>query len=1141
MITNEDYVPLHAHGETSFLDGRARHSEMVDHAVAQGHTAISLTDHDEVNGHISMWNLTQAAGIKFIPGSEARWLHSVDESRQYSTRGYDSSHIILLAENNEGLKNLWTLSSLAYEPANFYGKPQLHPDLMRQYASGLWASDGCGLTRFAEYVEEDKLEEARQEWAVLLDIFGDHFYSELHTFQFIDSDVRPLSPEEQVINNKITRMNQAKVMFAREMGVPLVVVNDSHYAPESDWEQHRLVWKMNTGKSKKGDQVEGNVHAADWMMNVDEIKKWMGVHGVPTSTIEEAIKNTRWIADQCNVEIKPTLSMPRLYETDAEDSAAFQRTCEEGFKRFILDRGLPEDVYRPRLEREMALIVDKDMAGYFNVVGDYVMKARVGSYIKYLPGMGGSKPRPCVCGPGRGSGGGSLVNYVLGITSLDPIKYDLSFERFINPDRPDYPDIDVDFQKSHRKDLIGYMRARYGEDKVVAIGTKSKSGPAKTLQDLCVAMKIPYAKSIAMSKLIRKVDFSDTHDYEADPDYEPPTWAEIIDILGGELAPYVAEFPRLFEMVEKMVGLSRQAGVHAAGIVALTEPYLGRVPTRRKGGKADAPIATQFDMNEVAWLGGVKDDFLSNKGLDVLAMARDMVYERHGVWLDYDGFIPVPEGCPPDKVVTFDDEQYNDPAIWDQIDKGYTAGIFQINTPSGTKQAMRFKPRGIRDLADLVAINRPGVLRVPGLLQSYLARRHGEEPVTYDHPLLEPILRRTMGILVYQEDLVEACLVLAGFTKGQGETLRKAIGKKKLDLMKSFEDRFMQGCLANTAFTSQGGNRNLAERIWRSMMASASYAFNRAHSTGYAMQANQEIWVKHYYFDEFVTSCLAVYGEDVMKDGSKKSLVFIRECRRLKKPILPPDVNQSGARFTLTDDGIRYGLVDLKGVGDTVMPDILGKRPYADLQDYLDRTAKNKGWKRGVVDNLIKIGAFDWTGQTRSDMLDQYYYHQARHEIAEKKRGEISREETDKIVFAKWRASPENYPRYKFDRDDVIREIELDLVGTYITKNPMEPYIEMIDAECIAHPSEFDDYDTGQRFVVGGQLTRVHEHMQRNNKKMAFITVRWNEEDFEFLAFADSYAPARPLLQIGAPVACEVQKLDGDSANLLSVCRLDTL
>ncbi|QZE10507.1 DnaE-like DNA polymerase III alpha [Mycobacterium phage ScoobyDoobyDoo] len=1134
-VTNADYVPLHTHGDTSFLDGRARHDEIVDRAVELGHVATSITDHDEVNGHINMARLCEKAGIKFIPGAEQRWLMDPDESRRMATGGYDYSHICLLAENDEGLKNLWTLSSLAYEPGNFYRYPQLNPTLMKQYSSGLWASDGCGLTRFAQYIEEDKYEEARQEWAVLLDIFGDRFYSELHTFQYFEPEDRPLNEKERSVQAKIRKMNQAKVQFAREMGVPLVVVNDSHYAREDQWKQHRLVWKMNV-KNKK-DQAEGDAHAADWMMNVDEIIICMEEHGIPREVTEEAIKNTRMIADSCTAEIKPTVNMPRLYETDAEDRQAFLRQCEEGFQRFVAERGLDPEPYRERLEREQALILDKDFYGYFNIVADYMKAARSGEYIKWV--HPGAKPKPCVCGPGRGSGGGSLVNYLLGITSIDPIKYDLSFERFINPDRPDFPDIDVDFQKSHRKDLLKYMEARYGSDKVVAIGTKAKSGPARAIQDLCKALGIDFKDSLAMSKLVKTVDFSDDNDYEVNPDYEPPTWEETLELIGGDLAPYMEKYrdTGLFRYMEDMTGLYRQAGVHAAGIFLDTEPILGKVATRRKGGNPDAPTATQFDMEEIAWLGGVKMDFLSNKGLDVLAMARDLIYERHGKWIDYDGFL---YGVPPAgaEVIVMDDDKYSDPAIWEQIHQGHTAGIFQINTPSGTKQSKRFKPVNLKDLADLVSINRPGVLRVPGLLDRYLRRRHGEEPVEYDHPLMEQVTGHTMGILVYQEDLVLTARVLAGFTPGEGETLRKGIGKKKMDIINAFEPQFIDGCLANPDFTRQGGNERVATQIWQSLKAAGAYAFNKAHAVGYAMQAVQEIWVKHYYFQEFATACLAVYGEDV-KDGEKKSLVFIRECRRRKQPVLPPDVNKSGMRFTLTEDGIRYGLIDIKGVGESVIPDIIDNRPYVDLQDYLDRTKKGKGGKRGVVDQLVKIGAFDWTGQSRSDMLDQVYYHWCRMEIAEKKRNSISVEQTNEIVWDKWRKAPEKFPRFKFDNPDVVQEIEEDLVGTFITRDPMADYVAMIEGECIQHPMDMEDFRTGDRFVIGGTLTRIHEHLQRNGKKMAFLTVRWNEEDFEFLAFADSYAANKPMLSVGAPVACEVMKLDGGGANLSTTVRMD--
>jgi len=1134
LLTNADYVHLHQHGDTSFFDGRARNEEIVDHAVAQGHEAVSITDHDEVNAHIKMAELCRKAGIKFIPGAEQRWLfHNTAHSKAQKTSGLDTSHIILLAADNEGLRNLWTLSSLAYEPENFYNKPQLNPDLMRQYSSGLWASDGCGLTRFAGYVEEGKLDLARQEWGVLLDIFGDRFYSELHTFQFIETPERPLNAKERAINEKIYKMNQAKVAFAQEMGVPLVVVNDAHYTVESDWQQHRLVWAM--GKKKnKDDQAEGEAHAADWMMSADEAAHWMAQHGIPATVVEEAIRNTRWIADQIDVEIKPTITMPRLHNSDAEDAEAFRRSIEEGFKRFVVDRGLPEDTYRARLEREAALIVDKGMAGYFNVVSDYVMKARDGSYVKWV--NPGSKPTPCLCGPGRGSGGGSLVNYLLGITSLDPIKLDLSFERFINPDRPDFPDIDVDFQKSHVKGLIEYMGKRYGEDKVVRIGTKSQSGPAKTLQDLCFAMDIPFTDAVKMSKLIKKVDFSDDHDYEEDPDYVPPTWAEVINLIGGDLAPWVDAYPELFAAVEKMTGLYRQPGVHAAGIVVSTSPILGNIPTRRRGGKPENPVTTQFDMNEVAWMGGVKDDFLVSKGLDVMAQARDLIWARHGKWIDYDGFgYGIPEGCAEENIIRFTEEMFEDPAIWEQIDRGRTAGIFQINTPSATKQAMKFKPRSLQDLADLVSVNRPGVLRVPGLLKTYLRRRHGLEDIEYDHPLLEPITGRTMGILVYQEDLVECAKQLAGFTPGEGETLRKGIGKKIAAILAEAKPKFLDGCMANPEFTAAPqGTRRTAEKIWQSLEAAGAYAFNKAHAAGYAWQAACEIWVKHHYFEEFIAPCLAVHT-----DPEKKAR-FIRECRSMKRPILPPDVNQSGERFTLTDDGIRYGLIDVKGIGEAAMPDIMTNRPFLDMADYLERTAKDGGAKKGVVDSLVKIGAFDWTGKPRQELLEQVY-HNRRRQQAPVLWSKLSPEGRIAEIAIKRKAKPADYPVYDFDDPQVVQEIEEDLVGTFITRDPMADYINMIENVCIQHPSEMEDFETGQLFVIGGTVTRIKTHMQRNQQQMAFITVRWAGEDFEFLAFADAWKANRMLLKEGAPVACEVIKLSGDGANLSTTVRLDLM
>jgi DNA polymerase-3 subunit alpha len=1095
---------------------------MAQAALAAGHDHVAITDHDEVGGHLDFQKACAKTGIKPIFGTEARWLHSTAASREAKTSGRDSSHIILLAGDQTGLRNLWALSSLAYEPENFYMKPQLEPSLMREYADGLWASDGCGLTRFANLVNDGDEDSARREWAMLLDIFGDKFYSELHTFQIID----PVTDEDKALNAKITAMNQAKVRFAREMGVPLVVVNDAHYSQKHQWEEHRLVYNLSTQAYRK-DQIETKGQAADWIMSADEMVHFMSRHGVPVSVTQEAIANTARIAGQCNVEIKPTLSMPRLHPTDAEDIDAFLDNITEGFKKFILDKGLPEGVYFPRLEYEAKVIVDQGMAGYFNVVGDYVSAARSGRYLQWLdPHQAAS---PCLCGPGRGSGGGSLVNYVLGITSLDPIKYDLMFERFLNPDRPDYPDIDVDFQKSRRGEVKDYLGARYGVNNVCSIGTLARSGPKQMLKDLCRAMKIDFTDTLKMVDLIGEVDDIEVDEDELDENQQPPSWDEVLSELGGDLAPWARKYPELFQRLEQMVGLVRQAGVHAAGVVVNTEPLLGNLPTRIKKGVR----ATQFDMHEIAELGGVKDDLLANKGLDVLSIARDLIYDRHKVWLDYDGFgFGVPDDA---EVITFGDEHYNDSVIWEQIDRGQTAGIFQIGTPGGTKQAMRFRPRSLVELADLASINRPGVIRA-GQLEHYLKRRNGDEDVTYDHPLMEPITgpnssMSTYGILVYQEQLIRTARDVAGFTAGQAEELRKAIGKKLADKIAEIKPRFIDGCLANPDFTAQGGTRNTALKIWGSLEAAGAYAFNKSHATGYAMQPCWEIWTKHYYFDEFITACLTVMPE--------KTTTFIRECRKRGRPILPPDINKSDARFTLTDDGIRYGLTDIRGIGDSAMPDIFKNRPYTSIGDYLERTTV--GRKKGVIDSLVKVGAFDSICSTdRQQMLTEVYYQRAASEVAPTKWGNLSVDERSQIVAEKWKAKPDDYPSFPFDDEKFLVELETELLGTHVSVDPMARFIPMIEGECIDHPSDIDDQPTGARFTVGGELTKVRKHRQKNGKEMAFLSVRWAEEDFEIVAFADSWEANQRMLQsTGVPVACEAIKLPGRGCQLSVVERLD--
>ena len=863
------YVNLHQHSENSTLDGYAKVDEIVKYAKLIGSPAAALTDHGECSGHLQLMKASKEHDLPVVYGQEGYWVWDIDAFRLATKPGSDpvypgsvigekatNSHICLLAETNEGLSNLWAWSSMAYEPKNHHHKPLADPAMMREYAKGLWASDGCMLTEFGHAVEMGDHARAREIFAFLLNIFGDRFYSELHTWRILE----PGDDEKAVRMNELMRnINQAKISLANEMGVPLVVVNDAHYTQEDDWEYHRLVWKFNTHGDT--DQTDSHKHAADWLMNDAEIYHHMAAHGVSADVVSQAIDNSYNIAMSCQqVEITPTMTMPRLTATDHDDMNMFMDAVQQGYMRKVVDAGLDENLYFPRMESECRLIVNKGFSGYFNITRDMVLSFRDGSYIQWV--KGGADKDPRLTGPGRGSAGGSLVSYLLDITSLDPIKYGLLFERFLTEDREDWPDIDTDVPQSARPDAKSFIHARH--DHTCAIGTRSRSKAAQTLKDLREPLNIDWGDITEIGKLLKTLEnvVETTGDEEMDAAaVDNLTWGEIVELKGGELITWQKKHPKLFDYMERMVGLTRQTSEHAAGVLIGNNSFLGRIPTRIKNDTR----TTQFDMHEVEALGAVKMDVLGIRHLDTLEQCRELVYERHGIWLDYDssGFGQPPEAT---RVVRFGDEQYNDPKIWEPIARGETLGLFQLETSNGTQAAIDFRPRSEREVCDLISVNRPGVINA-GQLPHYMARREGSEAVTYDHPLMEAVTgpgwaSDTYGILVYQEQLMRAAEVLAGFTPAERERLRKIIGKKKMDQMIAMEGDFIARCLANPEFmkpylggkSPQDRARTTAEKIWRSLLASGAYAFNRcvsgdtlvklggagSHSNGY--MAIEDMW-----------------------------------------------------------------------------------------------------------------------------------------------------------------------------------------------------------------------------------------------------------------------------------------------------------
>ena len=587
---------LHAHSEYSFLDGAARPEEIASRAKELGQEAACITDHAEVSGHWAHQKACRAEGIHPLFGIEGYWVKDIAEAKGDGRR-YPSekvSHICLIAQTQKGLENIWALSSEAYGDKYRFHKPWADPELLRRYSEGVYAGDACLMTTFAQDVIRGDEASARQTMAMLAGIYGDRFYSELHTWGYMnprdDDEIDWFGRKATTAqaNADMAAVNQAKVEIANKMGIPLVVVNDSHHARPEDWERKELIWKLNTRGNPDQSGSEGQ--KSDHLMGDDELYHWMGRHGISREVVAQAIDNSYAIAQSCTAEVLPTLSLPIFTQSERDDSLKLLDLVEQGFKDKVVGGGLDVEAYWKRTETEVRLILDRNFSGYFLTVRDYVRAARTGTWKQYV--VPGAAPEPMITGPSRGSAGGCLVSWLLGITTVDPIKYGLLFERFLNPARKGFPDIDVDVPREKRPGIKEYLGARWGHDHVCTLGSISRNGPKGMLRDLGRVEKIPYGDIDAMSKLIERaaeVVASNEGDVEDGADL---TWDQILTEKGGELIPWVQKYPGLFERVGELTGIARQSGVHASGILINNEPLTGLIPARIK----NATLTTQFDM-----------------------------------------------------------------------------------------------------------------------------------------------------------------------------------------------------------------------------------------------------------------------------------------------------------------------------------------------------------------------------------------------------------------------------------------------------------------------------------------------------------------------------------------------------------------
>lgn len=1053
------YVSLHTHSDHSFLDGYSSPARHVERAAALGHTAVALTDHQEVSGHLKLQKAAKLHGIKPIFGMEGYFHPEAKRAKAAGLRKPDFSHITLLAESQTGLSNLWKWSTRAYVQSRD-GRGIVDWDDMRELREGIWASDGCLLGHFAKAVIAGNDQAQHELIARYLETFDDHFFMELHTWQFLE----PVGEDQHRLNAEMKAVNQAKVDFARQYGVPLVVVNDCHYASPEEWKKHSYVWNMNT-KPNPDQTAEGQ--KADWLMEEGEIVHFMLRHGISEEITREAIANTQMIADRCDVEIKGRDRMPSATGSAEGDRELFDRLLEEGMKERVLDRGKPEEPYRERLGYERSVLTPRGFDGYLALKADLIRWAKYEADI--------------FVGPGRGSAGGSLCAYLMGITEVDPLDYDLLFERFLNPEREDYPDIDTDFQQSRLPDVKKYLANKYGEDHVCAVGTVVTSKPKSMVADLARGMKLGYDDYMAIKKDLAKL-----------PD--GIKWNELVS--DNRMSRWTEKFPDLFQEASEMLGMARQAGTHPSAFLISSEPIYGNLPLRIKkdseGGEVE--VVSQFDGDEVAELGYVKIDLLGIRNDDTIYEARKMIHERHGVWLDLYGF---------------GNDEYSDPDIWVDVAKGDSLGLFQLEAPLMQDTASRFKPQSEREVAELLAINRPGVIDAKKL-EPYIDRKHGREDVDYDHPMMEDIVGETYGILIYQEQLMKMAKNLAGFTPGEAEWLRKVVGKKKVEELPGLKKQFYEGCLANEEFVAQceGPPEKTVDRLWASIEASGLYSFNKSHSVEYALTGAWQAYMRHYYYPEYVTALMITDQENIPD--------YVRHARRRGLEILPPDVNSSGGHFTLTDEGIRYGLTAIRNLGDNAFGEILRRRPFESLEDLLERCERGKV-NKAVVLNMIRIGALDSLDPDRVALEEKY------HAIRK-----TPKKEREKSPIPDYTNILEMY------------RLERHLIGSSLLYNPVRPYEDMIDDLCVSDPEQLEELEKGDLAKIGGLVTKIKTHTTKKGDPMAFIAVSYREQDYDIVVFPEAWAQSRTYLELDAPVICRVIRTDR-GVHLSQVVRLDWL
>ena len=1045
-----NFTHLHVHTEYSLLDGSNKIKEYVDRVKALGMDSAAITDHGVMYGVIDFYRAARAAGINPILGCEVYVAPGSRFDREAGSGDDRYYHLVLLAENNQGYSNLMKIVSKGFVEG-FYYKPRVDLSLLEKYHEGIIALSACLAGEVARFLTRGMYEDAKKAALRYQDIFGKgNFFLELQ-----DHGI----PEQQNVNQQLLKMH-------RETGIELVATNDVHYTLAEDAQPHDVLLCLQTGK-KLADEDRMRYEGGQYYVKSPEEMERLFPYA------PEALENTHKIAQRCHVEIE--FGVTKLPKFDVPEGYTSREYLNELCFRGLEERYQPvTEELKERLNYELSTIRNMGYVDYFLIVWDFIKYAR---------------DHDIMVGPGRGSAAGSLVAYTLGITQLDPIRYDLLFERFLNPERVSMPDIDVDFCFERRQEVIDYVRRKYGDDCVVQIVTFGTLAARGVIRDVGRVMDLPYAQVDTIAKMIpQELNITIDKALQMNP--------ELKKVYEDQ-----KEIHDLIDTAKRLEGLPRHTSMHAAGVVISQKDVSEYVPLSRA---SDGSIVTQFTMTTLEELGLLKMDFLGLRTLTVIQNAVHLIEQDAGVKLDMQHI------------------DYNDKKVLDSLGTGRSDGVFQLES-AGMKNFMKeLKPQSLEDVIAGISLYRPGPM---DFIPQYIRGKNRPDTIKYDCPQLEPILKPTYGCIVYQEQVMQIVRNLAGYTLGRSDLVRRAMSKKKAAVMEKERQNFVYGneeegvpgCIAN------GISEQTANKIYDDMIDFAKYAFNKSHAAAYAVVSYQTAFLKYYYPVEFMAALMTSVIEMPTKVAE-----YIQVCRQMNIKILPPDVNRGAYGFSVDNGAIRYGLSAIKSVGRPVINALVEEREangeYRSLKDFIERLTGTVN--KRAIENFIKAGALDCLeGNRRQKML---VYGQIVDSIAQEKKNSFAGQMSlfDLVSDEEKKEYEIRMPDVEEYDKEMILAFEKDVLGIYLSGHPLERYRNIMEKMISAKTTDFQPdeesgipkvYD-GQKVIIGGMITEKTIKYTRNNKVMAFLTVEDLLGTVEIVVFPRDYEKWQSMLNEDARV-----------------------